>query len=556
MAEKEEVYSWDKGLWVDQVKDYIPEGCCTDISNFVYTPRKTLIPRADFIKYGNSTGTFTSITNALVVTSRKYWPDWNEAGGLTGAIYHHKLGDTTTLGRACVIVTNKAVGLTQSMFYKGSTDSSFTLSVDTYSAALATYFSRGLAQYRDRVYGTGYTGTVIQHHSYTNLFTGAAVVKTSTIVSTAGLVHTDVIVCMASYKDRIWAVPETAPYRIYYTEVAAAGGYPENWNSGNNFVDVADRFGKISIKKMHSFGNKLYLFSDSGVFVLYAEGPVSSWSLQPVSLDMRVFSYDSSIQIDNTIVYTDRKAIYQFDGTSNKKLSLPIEDVFKDNNTCRLFEFENGIMAQFCNVGTVNIGGGIICYTFTACTHYYFDGEVWVKFDIDADYTGNLPGPVCFYRNISLDPKVTPHLVSVMVAQNNGSMFYYNGARFKGDDNYNGTVVANDYSVTTRYQGEPFYRLKRSKLGYLQALIKNGHTLYSKVFRSGGTAPTAEANVVSTTEDDVSVKFIADGYYRKAALQFYYTSDTSYAENDPPVELKNAVLTIEDIEPTFDKVTQ
>jgi hypothetical protein len=186
---------------------------------------------------------------------------------------------------------------------------------------------------------------------------------------------------MITFRDRIFGWCND---KIYFTEVALVGGYPEDWNFGNNILQVQSVEESCTIHNIIPLRDKMYIFTDRGIYQLYAVGSASGWYLQPVSRDYRVFGRNAVCLVKDAIVFTDRSRIWLYNGDEFRQLGQEIDHEMNQATSATVTPFEDGFIVS-CNVmsnAPASISHSFITpVTFTAnwwtlesSRHFYFNG--------------------------------------------------------------------------------------------------------------------------------------------------------------------------------------
>src|SRR5215510_9001341 len=145
----------------------------------------------------------------------------------------------------------------------------------------------GMAQYRDRTYFSVKNGGVYYINSY-NWSTDTPNIIGPLASSTGGNFYG-----LFTFKDRMWAYQD---HLLYFTDIAASGGYPETWAFAANTIPFIGPNGTGRIKKVVPLGNKLVVFTTAGLFTLLVEGAPQSWILR--LLDSESISTTNSCAVE------------------------------------------------------------------------------------------------------------------------------------------------------------------------------------------------------------------------------------------------------------------
>lgn len=239
----------------------------------------------------------------------------------------------------------------------------------TQTMSVANRGVKAFCQYRDRYYASNFTSQVFR---MSNFVTGGPTITVTDLFAQAG------INILVTYKNRIFGM---AKNRIYYTDLPAIGGYPETWNAVTNFVDLPSTDYDVTIYNALVYKDKLYLFTDRGLFYLVANGDPTNWSIQLVSATFSIFNRDSVCINKNFIFLTNQYGIYAFNGVKFDDITGSIKGAWDraDPTTyfmARLYPYEEGILLDF---STMNTSGGN--YVGFGGFRYYFNFKIWVEID-------------------------------------------------------------------------------------------------------------------------------------------------------------------------------
>lgn len=257
------------------------------------------------------------------------------------------------------------------------------ISGSTYPTAIASYTQttskpiKHMCQYKDRFYGTNSLDAVFSLSGFST--GGGALTIGATLLA-------KYVSYLVTFRNRIFGLSNN---RIYYTDIPAIGLYPETWNATTNFIDVSVD-GSVNLYSALVFKDKLYIFSDRGIYLLTVNGDPINWSLQLVSADFPIYSRNQVCISRNTIYITDQNGVYSFNGVTFQLVSDVIHELFTNNSIAAyvtsysVYPFENGIIMARNGFVVIDIGGppGNYRLQYQTGDMFYYDGEVWVKLDI------------------------------------------------------------------------------------------------------------------------------------------------------------------------------
>jgi hypothetical protein len=218
---------------------------------------------------------------------------------------------------------------------------------------------------------------------------GAGTVTPTLVVSLPALCKN-----LVTYKDRIFAFAAQSS-RVYYTELATVGGYPDNWNAGANFFDLPDT-GAI-IQNVFSLNDRLYIFTNRGLYNLFAEGAPSTWQTRLVNTDIKIYDKAHVALVDGVFMFTNTKTVYAYNGGSSivevgepikyamnarvRDFDIPISSsvqTYSGPTDFRILPWDQGFLLTLGYHSTTNT-------QVRAPKYYYYNGRSWseVRFDTD-----------------------------------------------------------------------------------------------------------------------------------------------------------------------------
>lgn len=155
--------------------------------------------------------------------------------------------------------------------------------------------------------------------------------------------------------------------RVYFTDVPSAGGLPETWNTGANFFDIGASRGTPVIMNVLPVENRLYFFTDSGLFSVLISGPASTWIQRSVDESIRVRDKFSCFVHKNIMYFVDDQSVYATDGVNFTNIGDPVNTLLDDiivgvKRRVRLFMFNNRLLYHVRLKDGVNATA--VTYTF------------------------------------------------------------------------------------------------------------------------------------------------------------------------------------------------
>lgn len=545
------------GEYTSPSTDAIPDGTNIACTNLMRTSRGTLAVRGSFKLVGGAVGWNTRpvVTTTNFKTNAPIIPDVSD---MVRSFSFNNVQDQPTILTNSFQTLNKAGNIPPlcSVRMVNARNNSGTTTVKGEAESIgnaALYWA--MCQYKDRIYaansGIAITGVAIHQASAFTNFTAAIGSWTVTaITNPLPSITGSACEALVSFKDRIFAAVGS---RIYFTEVATVGGYPDNWNSGNNFLDISLELGLAVIHNIHLMNDKMFIMTERGVYLLLCSGSSSSWSLQLITPDYSTFSRNSSCRVKNNIIFSDRINIYAFNGASFKKISGPIDHIFTRMNGCEVFPFEDGVLIQLSNASVVQTGANYVYSWPSGCTFYYFDGSAFVSLTLPASLTTYGVSGTFNAKQTSSDPLVPRTYLAGWEG-----CWYYDPFDFKGDHDISLTRQPYNFIFQTKFISKPFNTLKKYKNAYLDLRLDTMFTgtdilAQIKIPPNLGTAAgTAGTRYLTTTNVGTNTDIVAkignpnSQYSRRAGVYILGTmrinvANTAYA----PFELKGICLKVE-----------
>lgn len=389
-GEEQKGIDFSKGLWLADDLDAVPDGYCANLVNLISNKAGGLELRPNFLPVTNY-WTSVSFTLSNLTNLTPTYP----AGALAIDFSSRTCANHSAFDLIATLAYHPVLATFE--LESGSGNAYWVCADGTVTnQAISTAIPHEFAQYRDRYYCIEKT---FQYMSsvYRYDFTSGYSVTRSTVGSALSSTGLN---CLVTFRDRLFA---SAAYsnRIYYTDLATTGGYPETWST-NQFFDVPES-GAI-VKRMFIANDRMYIFTTKGIFQLYASGNPSTWSIIPITRDIRINFYEDVNYIDGVFVFTDRKSVYIYNGsTSVEEVGQPIRNALRAQvndyaiplqgsvqkyvgpSAFKFFPFLDGFI--FACYHYTNGGAGTLV-TSSVNKYYYFDGVNWSEIQFDTDLSG------------------------------------------------------------------------------------------------------------------------------------------------------------------------
>jgi len=246
----------------------------------------------------------------------------------------------------------------------------------------ATHGVKAFVQVRDRYYGSNGSNKIFQISG----FTTAATPLVFTDIAAVGVNH------LLAFKNRVFGFTGN---RIYYTDLPGIGLYPDVWNLVTNFIDLPSLDFSVTIHNVRVYKDKIYMFTDKGIYYLQANGDPVNWSVQLISANFPIYDRDSICINKNLIFLTDQSNLYSFDGSNFKKIQNA-SSLFYDVNgsssgtsefysIVNVYPYEEGIAVV--KQAYAGIAGN---YSTLNNYVYYYDLSVWSTLSVNVNAPGSI----------------------------------------------------------------------------------------------------------------------------------------------------------------------
>lgn len=486
----------NRGLWETKTPETIPEGYCSEFENVIVTEQGNVAPRGSFVKGlgALSAGVLFRLFGAATPRYLAFIEHVAEGFYFLG-------GFGTNNPTAVNVSANTFYNFTRNAF----TSATFT-TINGYNWETAV-------MYRDRIYACESTGALgILRLTGWNFPAGAGAL-TETAIGVTPLRSSGMFV----FKSRIFSWYEN---RVSFTDEAAAGGYPETWNTGSNFFDLPSD-GSPTIQNMFVINNIIYIFSSDGIYTLQVYGPPSSWTVRKTNTEI-ITSYptDSCLASSGVMFFCDGTSVFAFNGEKTVDIGDPVKEVLRAKEDVGvgygIFPFESGIVLTVQQQYFVNLGAPNARYEVRSSRVLYFDGSTWSEFTY-GDY------PILSFCNSFVVPNIRQYgygraNTTTYFAMTYGNtyntlteaVFYYD------PDNYTETIQTRlTAPVKVKTLNE-----KNVKYGYLD-LYSKITTLFKSIISQGVSSAEDTLTLVPASSPDFNylVKFKAPGIVRRLAIR-------------------------------------
>ena len=377
---------FSKGLWLSDSLENVPDGYAANLVNMHVNPVGNLDIRTNYAWLSSS----VSCPTGQILETNGSYPGAGYTLRKTAVCFDLAPGGASAYDPIWLGVARNAN--TPSCVYSWLYATGDMMQVTKNAGAIANV-PQSVCQYRDRYYVLTGTNATAPTGSTTVLrfIFGSSSITDSTITTILSGAHQ-----ILTFRDRIFAFSITNQ-AIYYTDQATVGGYPETW-SASNVIYLPDAGAIVYNAFVHN--DRIYMFTNRGVYQLYATGSPSNWSLQPVNPNIKVYQKDSVALVNGTFVYTDTESVYLYTGgTQIIEVGQPIKyaysakvvdhsypisgsaTVYSGPSEYRILPYLEGFILA---LGYHNNTSGATDWKQTrAPKYYYFNGETWSEIQFD-----------------------------------------------------------------------------------------------------------------------------------------------------------------------------
>lgn len=289
----------------------------------------------------------------------------------------------------------------------------------------AGYGVKAFCQYKDRYYASNGTtvGKIFRLSNFVSAGGALTVTDLGTIAKGVDILLT--------FRSRVFGIKKN---RIYYTDLPAIAGYPEVWNENINVIEIPSVDFDVTVHNAFVYRDKIYMFTDKGIYVLSVNGAPVNWSIQPVSTNYPIYDRDSVCLNKNVVFLTDQQSVTMFDGSQFKPVSNNIRSVFHNNSSSycwfSVYAWEDGIILTR---NSFNAPSGF--YTRSTNTNnnkkvLYFNMFIWSEIEFADNYWATIKAgrSLLPYRG-----KVASSWVCGVTGATEQSIYFYDGGYWKGD---------------------------------------------------------------------------------------------------------------------------
>jgi hypothetical protein len=417
------------------ITDRPTDQLCPQLTNLFLSAENEYRVREDFVLIQSTTRNNVPIATTTGIPRSLYEPT-HEVFTAVGS----ESANTPTILQFCDDGTTRDV---KWLNCNSTTPSSVTQTI------AAGYGVKAFCQYKDHFYASnGVVGVGGKIYQLSNFNTGGGALTVTDLTGATTNIGVDILL---TFRSRVFGIKKN---RIYYTDLPSIGGYPETWNVNINFIDIPSVDYDVTVHNAFIFRDKIYMFTDKGIYVLAVNGAPVNWSIQPVSANFPIYDRDSVCLNKNVVFLTDQSSVVTFDGTAFKTVSGNIRAVFHNNPSTfcwfSIYPWEDGALLAR---NSFNTSGGFYTRSTTANTNrklLYFNMIMWTELEFFDAF------PEVIKAGRSLLPYRGKIASSWICGGNitNQFVFFYDSGYWKGDcanstDHVGGTRSTKPVFLTT-----------------------------------------------------------------------------------------------------------
>lgn len=519
---------FSKGLWLSDHASAIPDGYCHRLTNLIINDVGHAEARPMFNRTLNQGISGILESNITKIPNTSPPPEWWGSSFI-------KSWSFSPVGVNDPMIFMQAQTTSPNATFLWLRDNYNSTYQNTYAD---TNCAEDMTQYRDRFYAINKAGTGVVRWTF-----GAGTITFNTLVTLPLQCNT-----ILAFRDRIFA---SANNRIYFTDRASSGGYPESWNSGNNFISMPSL--GSTIMNMIAHNDRIFIFTDRGLYQLSAIGDSSSWSVALVSADIQIFSKNSVALVKDNFVYHDFDNVYITTGLSYPQaIGNPIRAIFRDSvarfenwteirvisqtfSGIRILPWEDGFIltcqAHDSSGGFWNRSGS------TYHRHIYFNGSSWSEIEFTNDGDPNNGAIVNIHKKQRL--AVTPnepfkkHDIILEIRRVSTSPVTYDIVVYstRKSQEHMTPLQGWGYVLTTKIiTPSPASRIARIKYGLSKVRLTLGSMQYSLSINGGQQT----LNVTQTNTGNYYHSHKFSGFNVDRSMDFQINIVTNWETISPP----------------------
>lgn len=529
-GEEEVPLDISKGMFLSPTPDYLPTGYTQETKNFFKTARNTWAVRKGFQEV-QSVADSSMLAAKWDVTT--YIPEYDK-----NTIYFGSLGNTTYSSPQNWFIYKDPGGVTSSIAHftgrKNVTDS-----VEKNVQAIGFLYS-SLVNYLDRIYAA-FENTVYRLSNFKYDGTAPAITETSIISplpSSPNSGDDTSKALLVAYENRIFHFRYD---RVNYSDIPTAGGYPETWPATNFFDLIGVNSVSPQIYNAFVIQGILYIFTNQGIWSLNGKGSTSNWTLTFLTDSIKITSRNSAAIIGGTVIATDKRKTYSFNGSSVQEIGLEAKFLYEVYNSFSICPFLDGFILAGRNYvnssgWTLAVPTGATSTVWPECMALYFDGEVWTKI------VHGESGPVDFLYGCTGKTRSSNYSsnLSFLVGRSyTGSdkfnLMYYDRLLYRDVDvsSTNSAIVAS-IRTADNFNGVKTMRVKRI-VSRVFSLIA-GVTMYTRISGASTIITTDTPTIADAGDNNYSIESKGPGQCYRFNVEIIPTlsSNPSGFDSDNP----------------------
>ena len=378
-----------RGLYITNTPDLLPDGYCQSIINLFRTVKGTWETRKGFTFLGAVKVQTTDVQASFNPTTQSI-PDNPHL-----SIYYTELQGGFQAPHIILSYIDNA-GLNKIQHWTGRITAG---NVESATQGLASVIAQPttFSQFRNKIYcAAGWLIYNIPEAGF--LYTSATPAGTlapaliATLPGTNAFTTADSRPILVNYFNRTFHCYGS---RVTYTDVALTAAWADVWNAGANFFDLpTTNLGNCNIYDAIQLNGVLYFFTDKGVFALNGEDTTDTWSVRFITDAIKIYSRGAVALINGTFIATDKKKLMVFNGVQPKEFGTEIGYVFNVFNSFSIQPFLKGFILTcryFAVSGITWIiaapPAGTNSWEYGQSRNLYFDGTVWVDISFGTSIT-------------------------------------------------------------------------------------------------------------------------------------------------------------------------
>ncbi len=203
--------------------------------------------------------------------------------------------------------------------------------------------------------GTLPSGTyAIQYANIVYIVTGSSGLYKYDGTTLSAISSTPSGTCIGVFKDRLFILNSSIALnsRLYFSNALD----PDTW-AGTNFIDINTGDGEF-LTALYPINDKLLIFKNQSVWSLFIQGSPINWILRLTRRDIGCIAVRSLVELDGSLYFLDKDAIYRTDGFNFVDISMKIKKRFLSD--LYYLSFNAGAASKLGKKYIIHINGGAI----------------------------------------------------------------------------------------------------------------------------------------------------------------------------------------------------